>query len=184
MPGLFSNTTGQPSKQQNQLYSTENQAIQFGLTQAESTLPQAAGGLNQSMNFFQQLLTGNQNALASVLGPDISTLTSQYETSERSNTEFAPRGGGATAANEEARFQEAGQIQNLFSSARTEGAEGTAAIAQMLGQLGLGELGTSSSTAGSLASQLLSQQQNEEQQTAALGSAAGGLIALLVGAAA
>lgn len=180
MPALFN--SGGPSKTQNALYNTENQAMQFGLSQGEATIPQATQGLTSSMNFFQQLLNGNQNALSSVLGPDINTLTSQYETAERSSSEFAPRGGGATAANEEAKFTEAGQIQNLFSSARTTGAQGVTEISQLLAQLGLGEIGEGTSGASTLASQLFSQQQNQQQQTAAAGQAVGSLIALLVAA--
>lgn len=173
---------GGPSKQQNQLYSAEAGAVNFGLSQAETTLPAATAGLTSSLNFFQTLLSGNQNAIAAAVSPDVQNIETQYTTAQRTTDEFSPRGGGATAANEESRFGEANQIANLFTQARMTGAEGVANISSLLANLGLGEMGVSTGAASSLSGQLLAQQQNEQQQQAAAGAAIGSLAALIIGA--
>lgn len=171
--------TNCPSKAQKDVSAAQSETIKFGLEQAKGTLPEARTALEDPLKFFKSLLTGDRNALSGVLGPDISTLTQNYETASRSTNEFAPRGGGATAANEESRFKEAGDIQNLFSSARLQGAQGEAGVAQMLAQLGLGEIGVSSSTAGNLAGSLQAQQDSSNAAKAQAGKSIGEIIALL-----
>jgi hypothetical protein len=184
MPSLFGGSSGPggPSKEQKGLFASQQKAIDFGLSQAETTLPQATAALQDPLKFFNALLTGDRNTLQSVLGPEINTLTSQYETGRRSTNEFAPRGGGSTAANAEARFKESSDITNLVGGARKEGAAGQTAIAQLLSQLGLGELGTGTGAAANLSSELLAQQQNQQQQQQQVGQGIGQLIALLVSA--
>jgi len=115
----------------------------------------------------------------SVLNPEISSLTSQYDTGRATAEEFAPRGGGRAAVLEELPFQKAGAIENLIQGAQVTGAEGVSAISQLLGNIGLGEIGVTSSTAASTFGQLESAQQNQQQQAQQAGQAIGTVIALL-----
>lgn len=183
MPSLFKGPPG-PSSQQKALTAEETQAAKFGLSQAETTLPQATSVLQQPLQFFQALLSGDRNKILQTIQPAVETLTSQYETGRRTNQEFAPRGGGAAAAEQQAPFQEAGQISSLVSQAQGEGATGVADIGSLLANLGTSELGLGSQTALGASSQLFQQQQlateTQQQQQQAAGGAIGSLLALLM----
>lgn len=115
----------------------------------------------------------------SALEPQIASLTSQYDTGRKTSEEFAPRGGGRAASLNEAPFSEASQIEQLVGTAQETGAAGVASVAQMLADIGLSEIGVSSSTAGSTFGQLQQAKENEQQQGAQAGQAIGSLIALL-----
>jgi hypothetical protein len=178
---IFGSGGGQTKAQQN-LTGAETNIVNYGMNQAKSTIPTATSGLDSALSFFQALMSGNKEAITSTLGPSINSLTSQYATAKRVNNEFNPRGGGATAGNEEAQWSEAGQIQNLVSGAQTTGASGVASISEMLAQLGLGELGQASTTAANTDAQLQASLQNQQAQQTQLGSAAGSFLALLTAA--
>jgi hypothetical protein len=118
------------------------------------------------------------NSIMSLLQPQISSLSSQYGQIAKSNEEFAPRGGGRTAALQEQPFNEANQISTLVSGERNFAATEAA-------QLGLGELGASTSAAATglqgtaLQTQQADQAQQQQQQA---GQSIGALLGLLVGA--
>lgn len=179
MPSLFE-SSGQ-NKQQKALTAAETQDVTLGNTEAAKNLPQAASALQGPLSFFQSLLSGNRSTVMNTLEAPISSLTSQYATSAKSSEEFAPRGGGRAAALEEAPSTEAGQIEQLVAGAEAEGAQGVASIADMLGNLGLGEIGVASSTAANTANQLQSSIENQQQQQQQAGAAVGGLVSLLAG---
>lgn len=180
MPGLFGGS-GQTSAQKN-LTNIQASTAQLGENLASTTLPSATSALQQPLNFFQALLSGNQQTIMSALSPEISSLSAQYNTGRQTAEEFAPRGGGRAAELEGLPFQEAGQIQNLVQGAQTEGAQGVTSIASILGELGLGELGASTSAASAADTEIQTSVENQQQQQAATGSAIGSLIGLLVGA--
>lgn len=178
MSSLFGGGGGQTS-QQKALTAAETQAVQYGTSAAESIIPQATTGLTSALNFFQTLLSGNTNQIAAAISPDVQNIKTQANTAEQTAAEFAPRGGGATAANEEARFGTAKSIADLFTGARTAGAQGVTSISSLLGNLGTSLLGGAESTAANTVSQLQTSQQMQQQQQAAAGSAIGSLVALL-----
>jgi len=182
MPGLFASPPG-PTSQQKALTTAETNAATFGLNQAESTLPQATSILQQPLQFFQSLLSGNRQDIMSAIQPAVSSLTSQYETAKRTNNEFAPRGGGATAANAEAPYKEAGDISSLVFQGQQAGAAGVTQIGSLLADLGLGEMGTAGNIALGASSNLLSAQelktQQQQQLQTGVGSAIGSLVSLL-----
>lgn len=183
MASLFMGPPG-PSSQEKALQSAEAKASQFGLSQAETTLPQATSVLQQPLKFFQALLTGDRQAIMSAIQPSVDTLTSQYETGKRANQEFAPRGGGATAANQQTPFAEAKDISSLVFGAEQQGAQGVADIGSMLANLGTSELGAGMSGASAGASLAENQRQfntqTQQQQQQAVGGAIGSLLGLLM----
>lgn len=76
------------------------------------------------MDFFKPILKGDRNAIESVLGPEISKITSGGDAEIRKLSEFMPRGGGSvTSAN---RISEGvdNNINNLITSARPQAAQG------------------------------------------------------------
>jgi hypothetical protein len=164
---------------QKKLTGVETQAATYGLTQAQQTIPQATSALQAPLNFFQSLLSGNRNEIMSALSPSISTLSSEYDTGRKTAQEFAPRGGGRAAALEEEPFQEASQIESLVQGAQTEGAQGVASIASELADIGLGEMGVSSTTASNAFNQIQTAKEDVQSEGASAGSAVGSLIALL-----
>jgi len=185
-----------PSQQQKSLQTaetglvgTQTQAANFGLNTAEQNLPSAFAALQQPLNYYGTLASGNPSAISQLLAPDVSNISSQYTQAQKATNEFAARGGGSTAANEENQFQEASQVAGLFTGARQTGVQGLTSIAQLLGQLSLGALGGgtsaatgASNTAASTVGQLQTQQQLQQQTEASVGQGLGTIIALLVGA--
>lgn len=178
MPSLFGGGGGQ-TKQQKQLTGVETDIAKYGLSQAKSTIPAATSGLESSLNFFQTLLSGDRNAIAALESPDIMNTEQQYTAARTTADEFSPRGGGATAASEESRFSEASDIAKLFTSARATGAAGVSQISEMLANLGLGELGASTTAANQGFQNIETSKENQQQQQGALGAGIGSLVALL-----
>lgn len=153
------------------LATAQTQASQFATGQAESILPNVG-------NFLNTLVSGDTNAIMGLLQPQISSLSQQYAQAETASAEFAPRGGGRTAAVEEAPFQEANQISTLVNTER-QNAVGEA------GQLGLGELSggtTAAATASSSLETAQSQANEAVQQQQQAGESIGALLSLLVAA--
>lgn len=175
-------------------------AGQFGTSTAESLIPQGTQLTSQQVStlqpvlqYFQSLMSGNPATVAAAESPQVSQISKQYEAAQQSTDTFAPRGGGATAANAESRFGEAGQIAGLLTGAQGTGVQGTTSIASLLAQLGqslsgtgisalaggAGSTGSAISGASSIVGQLQSSQQMVQQNQAAAGSAIGSLVALL-----
>ena len=181
MPGLFGGGSGQ-SNQQKQITTAQTNTGLADLNTGSSTTAKATSTLQQPLDFFKALLSGDRNAIMSALSPEISTLSSQYNTGEQTAEEFAPRGGGRAATLESLPFQKAGQIETLVEGAQSEGATGETNIAQLLGELGLNEESLGFSGTGAAFNEAQAAKENQQSQQAAAGSAAGGLLALLVGA--
>jgi hypothetical protein len=179
MPSLFGGGGGQ-TKEEKALEQAETQAIQLGLSEAKGTIPQATAALQDPLKFFQALLTGDRATLMSVLGPEITSLTSQYDTASRAASEFAPRGGGRTAALQTTPYKEAADISGLIGQARQTGAAGVESVAGMLSQLGLGELGVATSTAAAARGAAETEQQTKIAAQQQAGQGVGELLALLL----
>jgi len=200
MPGLFGGSgPGQNAQEkalttaETGLVGTQTQAANFGLSTAEKYLPTAFStltGPGGPLQYYQTLASGNPSAISQLIAPDVANISSQYTQAQKATDEFGARGGGATAANAEAQYGEAGAIASLFTGARQTGETGLSTIAQLLGSMSLGSFSAgagsaagAASTAGSTVGQLQTQQQMQQQAQAALGGGLGSIIALLVGAA-
>lgn len=113
------------------------------------------------------------------IAPSVQSLTSQYEAGRVAENEFAPRGGGRTAADVTAPWEEQGKISTLVSEAQTAGASGVTSIDQLLASLTEGSAAGASATLGNLGQQLNQQQQTSQAAGAQTGQGIGALIALL-----
>jgi RNA 3'-terminal phosphate cyclase len=128
-------------------------------------------------------LSGNKSDVMDQIQPAVSSLTQQYEQGRVSENEFAPRGGGRTAADVSAPWEEEGQISTLVNNQenqnQTEGATGLLDINQLMESLATGSAEGASSTLASLTSSLNQQQQTSEQVSQSTGAGIGSLIALI-----
>src|SRR6266478_3258935 len=122
--GLFGGGQPKQSAEEKALAKSQKEAVDVGVGGAKEDIPAARKALQDPLKFFQALLTGDRNTVMDVLGPEIKTLTAQYETAARSTEEFAPRGGGRTAVLEELPSKKAGDIATMVGGARREGAAG------------------------------------------------------------
>lgn len=171
--------SGCPSKQQNensaaqaQLAQQQTKASQFGLTNLQGSLPDA-------LSFFQKLLSGDRTSVMGAIEPAVQSLTSQYEAGRVSENEFAPRGGGRTAADVTAPWAEQAQVSNLVAGAQQAGAAGVTNIDQLLSSLTTGAGSVASSTLGNQGYLLNQQQQTAQATQQSLGQGVGAMIALL-----
>jgi RNA 3'-terminal phosphate cyclase len=115
--------------------------------------------------------------------PAVSSLTQQYEEGRITENEFAPRGGGRTAADVGAPAQEEGQISTLVANQENvnqqEGATGLLDINQLMESLATGSAAGASSTLSALTQSLNQQQQTSQEASQSTGVGIGSLIALL-----
>ena len=181
MTALFGGGSGQ-SNQQKQITTAQTNSGLANLNTGASTTAEATSALQQPLDFFKALLSGDRNTIMSALSPEISTLSSQYNTGEQTAEEFAPRGGGRAATLESLPFQKAGQIETLVEGAQSKGATGVTDIGQLLGELGLNEQSLGLSGTGTAFNEAQAAKENAQTQQTAAGSAVGSLIGLLVGA--
>jgi hypothetical protein len=162
----------QNQQAQTGLAAQQTKASQFGLDTLKGSLPSA-------LSFFEKLLSGDRSSVMGAIEPAVQSLTSQYEAGRVSENEFAPRGGGRTAADVMAPWQEEGQVSTLVSEAQTAGASGVVGIDQLLEGLTTGSAAGASATLGNQATSLNDQQQTQQAAGNATGQGIGSLIALL-----
>jgi hypothetical protein len=168
------------SREEKQLSSAQAQAVQLGISGAKQDIPAARAAITEPLGFFRALLSGDRAAVLQAFAPEVETLTQAYETGRRELEEFAPRGGGRTAAMTELPFRKARDIESLVHGARLTGAAGVEDIGQMLASLGLGELGAGAQVATAARGQAFDERQLAAQQAQQAGEAVGSLIALMV----
>jgi hypothetical protein len=154
------------------LATQQTQTSQFGLSQLQGSLPSA-------LSFFQNLMGGDRNSIMNTLQPAVTSLTQQYEEGRVSENEFAPRGGGRTAADVEAPWQEESSISSLVSQGQQAGASGVTSIDQLLSDLTTGSAAGASATLGNQAEEENQQQQTSLEASQSTGEGIGSLIALL-----
>ena len=125
------------SNAQNQLQYGANQSIansnnQTGL--GNQLMQTGAGNVQSGANYFNTLLNGNQANTSALLQPSINQIGANNANTVSALSTLMPRGGGRSGTLFGASYAPAGQIQNLFNSARTS-------AAQTLPQIGLQQQG-------------------------------------------
>jgi hypothetical protein len=169
------------SKQQNELAAAMTDVTKYGLSQAKSTIPKAMSALQLPLDFWTKILSGDRQSIMSTLTPEVSSVSEQYQAGRKAASEFSPRSGGRAAGLSESRFKEAGDIQNLISGMRTTSADEVTQLGQILGNLGLGELGASTSAAGTGGKIATARREQSMEQAAGFGEAAGSMASILLG---
>jgi hypothetical protein len=124
----------------------------MGQSGAAQDIPTARNALELPLNYWKRILTGGRYPALEELSPETQTITSQYDSALRNNSQFAPRGGGTSAQNEELRFKRAADITNLLLKARPAAASNIQKIGEDYASLGQGELSSAAAAAHGAAS--------------------------------
>lgn len=117
---------------------------EYGYGQGTRFMGRAEQSLDPVLGFYRMLL-GDREAAMEAMGPEISTIVSQYDAARKAAAEFAPRGGGKTQVLAESPFREAGDIARLIQTARQGAVTGLERLGGTYGQLGQGQLALASS---------------------------------------
>lgn len=126
------------------LEATGNSANQAGNT----NIANATKNLSNVGNFYQTLMSGNQQQIQQLLAPEINSVNQQYNQAYQSGAQLQPRSGMTAAANASLPFQKEATIGNAILSAPLSGASGLAGIGSAQGGLG-SQLFNTSTGAGS-----------------------------------
>jgi hypothetical protein len=146
------------------------------------------GTIQPGVNFFNQILQGNQPATAALLQPNINDITSTQNATLRAINTLMPRGGGRYASLFGQSLVPQAQIENLFNPLRGQAASALPGIGlQETGQgvnlFGLGNQALQAATGANvpLMQGGLTQQQMNNQLLGGLGSGLLGLATLPLG---
>ena len=174
---LFGGQSGQEKQLQGQFQSifpqlTDNASKQFTL--GSNTLSKGTGDLNSVSKFFKTLLTGNRAAVTSALSPEIQAVKDQYDATKKTIANTQARSGSTAASENELSNKKAGDIGQLFTTARTRGAQGLTGVGEALSSIGLSSSSLGASEIGAVLQSLLGQegvagQQAQRQQDALAG---------------
>ncbi len=132
--------------------------------------------VSQAEGYYSKALGGDMSTIQELLGPEINTVLSQYDTASKTASELAPRGGGRAATLGEIPFKKIGAYGQQLGIARNGAAD-------KLGTLGTSEANRESSLGNTL---IGAQEQSNELQykknkdtsgaLGQLGSSFGGLL--------
>ncbi|MDE2098735.1 MAG: hypothetical protein KGL39_15885 [Patescibacteria group bacterium] len=138
LPSSFDPTVKTLTDSGKGLTNTGGKALESGLSTLQSPI-----------SYYQKLLNGDQTATSEALGPEISQISSAYNSARGHAANFSPRGGGQVSSINNAGTAEAGQIGSLISKSRPE-------AAQELSSLGTAEAGIGENAAATGGSQISS----------------------------
>lgn len=121
----------------------------WSLSQAQTDIPAARAALKGPLDFWNKILSGDRNAMSSVLGPENDTIAARDALATRNLSEFAPRGGRRTLMLGDQPFQTATDYNKTLLSLRPQAAGQVTSLGQILAQLGLGEQSASTGAGNS-----------------------------------
>jgi hypothetical protein len=133
------------------LQSTLDQIKSQGATGAADTasgmkqLDTASSTADQAGSLYRAGAGGSMETLQQMLGPEISTVMSQFDNAAKTAAEFGPRGGGRTGVMAELPFKKAAAAGNLIGQARQGAVAGLADTAKT--QASVGQAKTAAGTA-------------------------------------
>lgn len=121
-----------------------------GIDQGISDIGTGQADLGTAGSFFKTILNGSREDTQKLLGPEVSTVLSQYDNAAKTASELGPRGGGRTGVMAEAETGKAGAYGKLLGSALPGAATGLSQIGSAEGQLGSekGQLATAKGQLG------------------------------------
>lgn len=111
----------------------------FALDQSKPFLAGAGEGIKDLQNFWNPLVHGDRSAIDQFLAPERRAINQGYQAS-LDMLSRGPRGGGRTAALNQANLARQGQLSDLIFGARKQGAGQLEQLAALLGQLGTSTL--------------------------------------------
>jgi len=107
-------------------------------------LNKASTSADQAGSLYRTAAGGSMEELQSMLGPEISTVMSQFDNAAKTAAEFGPRGGGRTGMMAELPFKKAAAAGGMIGDARKGAVAGMADTAKTQAEVGSaeGSLGT------------------------------------------
>lgn len=93
------------------------------------------------VNYYKGILSGNPAALAEAAAPEISATKQQYAGARRAIDQYSPRGGGRSNATTQSRYNEASDVSNIIAKQRPQAASALSDIGIKEQSLGIEELG-------------------------------------------
>lgn len=178
--GIYGLFGGGKSKYDTKLDSLTSQLDAFsGAEKARADKYNSKGDdiLDQLIGHYSKLFGGDRQSIMESIAPEVGRVSDQYDTAYQTIAQNAPRGGGRNSALIKLRSDEAGDVGDLFSTARKDAG---AQLNDLMGQLfGIGDKADSRSLTGLQSSidLLLSKIGMDAQSKAQLGSAIGMLLA-------
>lgn len=133
------NAAKKQAETMNPLIQTQADASKWSLDQAKIDIPKARETLSGPLAFWNKILSGDRNAAMGVAGPSADQLASQTAAANRTQTEFAPRGGRRTLMVGDKPVETMTALNRGLLALRPTAAEETKSIGQILASLGLGE---------------------------------------------
>lgn len=169
------------------LINAQADASKWSLDQAKIDIPKARETLGGPLAFWNKILSGDRNAAMGVAGPSADQLAAQTAAANRTQSEFAPRGGRRSLMLGEKPIETVTSLNRGLLELKPRAAEETKSIGQILAQLGLGEAdnataaGASAIQGQSSANALALQSAVQSGETLkGLGSSIGGILRLLM----
>ena len=169
--------SGTSSKEVNALLNGQKEASEFALGQAKSTIPGAVSDIDTAGSFLRKLLGGDQAESASVLGPQIGLISSQYGAARRAVSQGLPRGGGRGSIMAQSGLASAGKISDLIAGLKPFALQQLLRVGELKGLLGT-ELTRAAAGAGESALRSATALRGQDiEQSSKFGENVGGAIA-------
>lgn len=174
--GLIGGGGGGSTAQTDPLKNPEIQKLLQGL----QTPTAAPAETTQAGNYYRTLLGGSQTETESMLAPEVSTITRQYDKAAQAAAELGPRGGGRTAQMTSLPFQKLQAYGDLLAKLKSGAPQGLQQIGAQRQQAQTARQGQYAGVLGSLLGQqgaMTRQQQQQQYESATgLGKGIGGLL--------
>lgn len=119
---------------------------------AAPTLKSATDTLAKPTDYFSKILGGGPE-MYNALSPELTGESTAYKNIS-AGSEFAPRGSGQVSRQGQLDTTHLQNISNIISKARPEAANSLTSISSLLANIGLGEAGASTGSAGTIGSLL------------------------------
>lgn len=181
------NATKAQQQTMSPLIQAQTDASKWSLDQAKIDIPKARETLGGPLAFWNKILSGDRNAAMSVAGPSADQLAGQTAAANRTQAEFAPRGGRRTLMLGDQPLSTTTSLNQGLLSLRPTAAGQVQSIGQILASLGLGEenAGTTanaSAISGQLASNAQTMQSAEQSGAVLkdLGGNIGNILRLMI----
>jgi hypothetical protein len=123
-----------PTPQQQQVTQNDLTAQKTGLQTGQNLIGMGTGAVQQPINYWSSILSGNRGLATSALAPEISQIGQGYAQAGRTSAALMPRGGPSAQVLGDMPYQQQRDVSTLFQQARP-------AAASALGNLGSGILG-------------------------------------------
>jgi hypothetical protein len=123
-----------PTPQQQQATQNNLTAQNLGIQTGQSLLGMGTSAVQQPINYWTSILSGNRGLATSALAPEISQIGQGYQQAGRTSAALMPRGGPSAQVLGDMPYQQQRDVSTLFQQARP-------AAASALGNMGSSLLG-------------------------------------------